>query len=488
MGELGELFKRLIYSGGGAKGTACLGAYLALERLGLLAQLEMVSGASVGSIMAAFTAVGMPAVKLRELLLDLNFKALLGEQILFKKDGKPLENLIRTALIETVQSFLQEKVKKDQALQQDSDFNELVSKFLKTEVKSFSFRDLEKLRKLFPETFKSFSTLAVDADDINGAIQLFNAKDTPDVDIALACRASASIPIILQAVGIEINGEIRKFIDGGLVNNFPDYFEGKKDGNQKKEETFVIGFSEGSDTENNALHQAVHGSIFQKNTLNGTPVERKDFYYPSILEKFKRNTLLKLFGYRFPYKNTAQKNAGYKNISEKYSTRTIGLGVNITTTDFATAQKHACDLASLGYLDTMTYCINYNLADRDLDNFYVDIMRDFRDIYRSLRKDDNWQKTTSLGRALTLLNEVLDKQGIKDEKVINRESYYLVREWVGSKSDLRSRVTCALSCAGDLHSGVLKRRVLRSESVNESSTHESANESANHSAVKPSFR
>ncbi len=72
--EVNQRFERLILSGGGAKGAAYLGACLALEKLGRLNDLEIVAGASAGSIIAAFVAVGMSSETLRKILLDNNSK------------------------------------------------------------------------------------------------------------------------------------------------------------------------------------------------------------------------------------------------------------------------------------------------------------------------------------------------------------------------------------------------------------------------------
>ncbi|MCZ6903652.1 MAG: patatin-like phospholipase family protein [Rickettsia endosymbiont of Ixodes persulcatus] len=67
-----------------------------------------------------------------------------------------------------------------------------------------------------------------------GKLTIFNSFDTPNVEIALACRASASIPLVFEPV--EING--KKYVDGGYLDNIPTkYFKDNEPGFKAKEVT-----------------------------------------------------------------------------------------------------------------------------------------------------------------------------------------------------------------------------------------------------------
>ncbi len=325
-------------------------------------------------------------------------------------------------------------------------FKRLISKFVEKEANSFTFADLEKLNLLFPDKFKQFMTLAVDIE--TGGAQIFNCENTPEIDIALACRASASLPVILKPAEIVIDGKVKKFADGGLVTNFPDFFDENEEGwvirNKKTEKTLAIGFSEGTDPEKNPLFQSLYGKPFS---------ERKDkFYHATRVEKFKRNSLPKFFKLNFHFKNTDLKNKGFETLSEVYPLNTIGLGVgNIKTTDFARAQKYTQVMASLGYLDTMAYFINY--AGSELGDFYVELVQDLRRIYSILKED--WEKSSLVQAIITLES----KLKMKDKRVISREVYYLIRDYV--ESDLESCAAFALSFAADVQSGVLKDDAFR---------------------------
>ena len=86
------------------------------------------------------------------------------------------------------------------------------------------FGDLAVLRVIAPETFKDLLVTATRRD--TGDLEIFDSRNTPDVEIAMACRASASIPIVFEPV--KING--KEYVDGGYRDNIPlSYFDQDKE-------------------------------------------------------------------------------------------------------------------------------------------------------------------------------------------------------------------------------------------------------------------
>ncbi len=74
----------------------------------------------------------------------------------------------------------------------------------------------------FKDTLKELAITVTDYDKKEK--QYFNSKNNPDLYIYEAVRASMSIPFVFKYT--EING--RKYIDGGICDNFPvDYFKEK---------------------------------------------------------------------------------------------------------------------------------------------------------------------------------------------------------------------------------------------------------------------
>lgn len=275
--------ERLVLSGGGAKGVIYPGGYRALQDTGVLKGIKEISGTSVGAIMAALIAVGMPTGKFREKLLHTNFKDLLGATIgsltktlspgthneagvtFFTKDGAGILELVRDNIEETLREFLVQNAEEVNSLQEeDEDLFNLVNK-ISSEYPKITFSDLALLNKHWPNTFMQLTIPALRHPD--GKLQIFNADKTPNVEIALACRASASIPVILEPVEIDLDDGRgpQKFVDAGLFDNLPtDYFDTNQDGdfepNKKPEQTLIFAFGEGLDNQKNQVYQALYGN------------------------------------------------------------------------------------------------------------------------------------------------------------------------------------------------------------------------------------
>ncbi len=263
--------ERLACSGGGAKGVVYPGAYTALTKTGVRAGIQAISGTSAGSITAALMSVGMEPSTLRQVLSEKNLQSLLGERVgkffeknkpgvsFISKDGKPMIDFVRDNLINAVKEGL-----KKEALPNPlpKDLNDLITKMDYVNNKSFTFGDLAVLHKYFPQRFKKLIIPAVGHP--SGELQIFNEELTPNVEIALACRASASIPIIFEPIQINVNGELRSFVDGGMYDNLPtEYFDSNPDGtffpNTKPAQTLVLAFAKNTEDKKQGLFKALYG-------------------------------------------------------------------------------------------------------------------------------------------------------------------------------------------------------------------------------------
>ena len=252
----------------GAKGVVYPGAYQALIDTGVYSQATQFSGASAGAMTAALMASGMSGSNFRDALLHLDFKALLGNKVrssgegvsLLTKDGKPLLEFMRAQ----IHSSIKTTIETHQLVKhcKDSETLKLIQKVFTKPAQecSISFKDLALLNQKFPLHFKQLVVTAVGFP--SGNLQLFNSTKTPKVEIALACRASASLPILLEPVKINISGTTSLFVDGGLYDNIPDYFDSKVDGvgsNTQPTQTLVFAFGEGLNDKKNQVFQALYG-------------------------------------------------------------------------------------------------------------------------------------------------------------------------------------------------------------------------------------
>ncbi len=163
---------RLALSGSGFLGPIHAGAVCALMDAGV--QIVEVSGSSGGSIVASLVAVGMDSDTIKRLAMSDIPKGIIKFQPLV---------LLKKAL----------------------NSGEILHQWLKDVIGELAFSDIK-------------IPLTVMATDIQaGKPMAFNASETPDVLIADACRASASVPFVWQPA--EINGRV--YVDSGVVNNIP---------------------------------------------------------------------------------------------------------------------------------------------------------------------------------------------------------------------------------------------------------------------------
>jgi predicted acylesterase/phospholipase RssA len=66
-------FENLVFEGGGCKGTVYAGALEEVERRGGYKHIKRVAGASAGSFIATYIAIGMTVAEVRQELLDIDF-------------------------------------------------------------------------------------------------------------------------------------------------------------------------------------------------------------------------------------------------------------------------------------------------------------------------------------------------------------------------------------------------------------------------------
>ncbi|MDP1608956.1 MAG: patatin-like phospholipase family protein [Chlamydiales bacterium] len=238
--------RHLVFSGGGAKGIIYFGVletFLKEDKF-FRENLVHVTGSSVGAITAAYTATGIGLHELEAAsILDIN--AVVDPERNFGKKGNALTEMIRLQLRTNIQNRLHEIDEKrihercKHLLSSElSVFQDLQSNLKETDPKkiNITFQMLEVLRKISPEHFKELSitgTLINSDGTYSEKAFIFNAETCPHLDIALACRASASIPLVFENVRIpkeKFPGADQylppgtqelEFIDAGWLSNVP---------------------------------------------------------------------------------------------------------------------------------------------------------------------------------------------------------------------------------------------------------------------------
>lgn len=218
------------------------------------------------------------------------------------------------------------------------------------------FKDLALLKLVDSEQFKDLLITAVRRD--NGTLQIFSAENTPDVEIALACRASASIPIVFQPVTIDG----AEYVDGGYRDNVPmGYFPENESKVDYAEE--LDGFENVALAKKQGRIMALAFGSGMDASTNIAIYSAKDFASPSAIIKFLMDVVFKTLaqvGGHFKYTETDK--ATLTNLREN-ALNTVTLDTQgISTLDFDDAQKYAGYLHIKGRFQTLEYLDNYELG------------------------------------------------------------------------------------------------------------------------------
>ncbi len=175
-----------ILSGGGIRGTAYIGVFRALEKIGV--NIKGLAGASVGAIFASFYAIGYTIDEIEEIFLNVNYEN-------FRDINLSLNKGFGLWKGDNIQNWIKESIEK-------KFYGENYEKEANLPVK---FKDLEK-------------DLIIIATDIStGCYKEFSKQATPDEAVATAIRASISLPGIFKPTWINENC----IIDGDIIRGLP---------------------------------------------------------------------------------------------------------------------------------------------------------------------------------------------------------------------------------------------------------------------------
>ena len=195
------------------------------------------------------------------------------------------------------------------------------------------FKDLALLNLVDPERFKGLVMTAVRRD--NGELTIFSPETTPDVEIALAARASASIPIVFEPV--TINGV--QYVDGGYRDNTPtshfknaepeleDLTDSPEKTKKAKEDGRALAFAFGSNDPSDTLYVAVYSAKEKIST-------------PNMIVKFLMDIVFKTLarvGGDFEY--TASEEEKYQRIRANALNAVMVDPTGVSTLSFDEAQK-----------------------------------------------------------------------------------------------------------------------------------------------------
>lgn len=186
-----------VFSGGGIKGFALIGAYRAIEKNGF--RFVRVAGTSAGSILAAFIAAGYRSDEILDMMENVDLKYFLDER----------KSIIPSKLIKWLRIYWKLGLYKGDNLE-----NWIHEKLKAKGVTTFA--DLKK------------GSLRVIASDLTNGRMMVLPDDlitygiNPDhFSVARAVRMSCSLPYFFEPVHLNSKEGINITVDGGVLSNFP---------------------------------------------------------------------------------------------------------------------------------------------------------------------------------------------------------------------------------------------------------------------------
>ncbi len=175
-----------IFGGGAVRGISYVGAVKALREFGV--EIDSVAGSSVGALFAILYALDYSCDEMKEIFLNFNFN-------MFKDINFPLGPDFAFSKGEVFLNFVRDLIEKK--YYGDS--------YIKGENAPVNFSDIEK------------DLYILTCDLSNNTPFVFSKNNTPDFEVALAVRISASLPGLMKPTEVD-----DKFlVDGDLIKSWP---------------------------------------------------------------------------------------------------------------------------------------------------------------------------------------------------------------------------------------------------------------------------
>ena len=177
--------KKLVFSGGGIKGIAFIGALKVLDKYNLLSCIDTYLGCSAGAIVALLISIGYSPDDLYRLFTQVNIS---------KYQDFEMEKFLETKGIDTGNKLMQliYTITRRKDVDQETTFQELFKKTGKT-------------------------LIMVGSNITRNRVKYFSHLETPHAKVLQILRITISYPYVFQPV----IWEDEMYVDGGLLNPFP---------------------------------------------------------------------------------------------------------------------------------------------------------------------------------------------------------------------------------------------------------------------------
>ena len=203
-----NLYRNLVFKGGGVRGIAYLGALEILDEYRVVENIQRVAGTSAGAIAAALLSFRLSMAETTDLFNSLDFT----------KVPQVETNPSRRKFLRIPEEESSRRFFRDFGWYSSEYFYSWLQKIIAAQCADnprASFRDFNN---------QGFRDLHIVATNVSRQrAEVFSVYTTPDVAVSDAVRMSMSIPIFFEALRFDGKnfGDGDYYVDGGLYDNFP---------------------------------------------------------------------------------------------------------------------------------------------------------------------------------------------------------------------------------------------------------------------------
>ncbi|MBE9537750.1 MAG: patatin-like phospholipase family protein [Proteobacteria bacterium] len=320
-------FRNLVFEGGGVKGIAYVGAIDALDKAGILGNIERVGGTSAGAINALLLAAGFSLAETKKVLWKLDFNDFKDDSWLVLKDLQ--------------------RLKDEYGWYKGNFFRSWIGEQLESQGHSGNIT----FQALQAATGKALFVYATNLSTHYG--EVYSPEHTPRMRVVDAVRRSMSIPLFFRAI-TDDRGDV--FVDGGVLNNYPVKLFDRLKYLQNKALIRTPGYYKDENSKLKLRKNNVRNYIYNKETLGFRLDSVKEIAVFRDGDSPQPKDISNLLEYTTSLVNTLMGVQDNQHLHSDDWHRTIYIdSLGVSTTDFDIDQKQKNALVRSGRKSTQDY-------------------------------------------------------------------------------------------------------------------------------------
>ena len=240
----------LVFQGGSVKGVAYIGALEVLEEKVDMTKIKRIAGTSAGAITAGLLALGCDIARVKQLMLELDFKKILDDSAgsiptqpkllrSIAKNEQGTSAFFSKIPVKTVKKPIAYRLWQQHGIYEGEYIREWIEQLILEQVQTLTkgehdgvnltFLELHELTNKYPGLFRDLSVIGSNLTLSKKMVFSHDNPETQHVIIADAIRISMSIPDLFKPHHVYckiddkrlIDVKRETWVDGGLYDNYP---------------------------------------------------------------------------------------------------------------------------------------------------------------------------------------------------------------------------------------------------------------------------